>query len=64
LATSATRSIADHRNRTERALCRSCPHGAAALVGGGIVFALALVLPGLVSLRGFCAVYLAVREDG
>lgn len=39
------------------------PHGAAALVGGGIVFALALVLPGLVSLRGFCAVYLAMRES-
>jgi hypothetical protein len=38
-------------------------HGAAALVGGGVVFALALVLPGLVSLRGFCAVYLATRED-
>lgn len=39
------------------------PHGAAALVGGGVVFALALVLPGLVSLRGVCAVYLALRDD-
>ncbi len=38
-------------------------HGAAALVGGGVVFALALVLPGLVSLRGVCAIYLAMRED-
>lgn len=35
-------------------------HGAAALVGGGVVFALALVLPGLVYLRGACAVYLAM----
>jgi hypothetical protein len=36
--------------------------GAAALVGGGMVFALALVLPGLVYLRGACAVYLALDE--
>lgn len=35
-------------------------HGAAALVGGGVVFALGLVLPGLVYLRGACAVYLAL----
>lgn len=39
----------------------AAPHGAAALVGGGVVFALALVLPGLVYLRGACAVYLALR---
>lgn len=38
-------------------------HGAAALVGGGVVFALALVLPGLVYLRGACAVYLAMDEE-
>jgi len=38
------------------------PLGMAALVGGGVVFALALVLPGLVYLRGCCAVYLALRE--
>lgn len=37
-------------------------HGAAALVGGGVVFALALVLPGLVYLRGACAVYLALHD--
>ncbi|MFG6433503.1 hypothetical protein [Roseateles sp. LYH14W] len=37
--------------------------GLAALVGGGIVFALALVLPTLVWLRGCCAVYLAVTEQ-
>jgi hypothetical protein len=37
--------------------------GQAALVGGGMVFALALVLPTLVWLRGCCAVYLAVTED-
>lgn len=36
-------------------------HGAAALIGGGVVFALALVLPGLVYLRGACAVYLALQ---
>jgi hypothetical protein len=38
-------------------------HAAAALVGGGVVFALALVLPGLVYLRGTCSVYLALRDD-
>lgn len=37
-------------------------HGAAALVGGGVVFAVALVLPGLVYLRGACAVYVAMCE--
>ena len=37
-------------------------HAAAALVGGGVVFALALVLPGLVYLRGTCAVYLAMTD--
>ncbi|HEX6361530.1 MAG TPA: hypothetical protein VFZ93_01130 [Albitalea sp.] len=39
------------------------PHAAAALVGEGVVFALALVLPGLVYLRGTCSVYLAMCED-
>jgi hypothetical protein len=38
------------------------PHAQAALVGGGLVFMLALVLPGLVYLRGACAVYLALEE--
>ena len=33
----------------------------AATVGGGVVFALALVLPTLVYLRGVCEVYLALR---
>ncbi|PTT89873.1 hypothetical protein DBR42_07010 [Pelomonas sp. HMWF004] len=36
--------------------------GLAALIGGGVVFALALVLPTLVYLRGCCAVYLALTE--
>jgi hypothetical protein len=36
-------------------------HGAAALIGGGAVFALALVLPVLVYLRGLCAVFIVVR---
>lgn len=36
--------------------------GTAALVGGGVVFGIALVLPTLVWLRGCCAVYLAVTE--
>ncbi|MFT7722694.1 MAG: hypothetical protein QM788_07660 [Roseateles sp.] len=36
--------------------------GLAALTGGGVVFALALVLPTLVWLRGCCAVYLALTE--
>jgi hypothetical protein len=40
------------------------PHGAAALVGGGMVFVLALVLPALVYLRGVCALYLALEGDG
>ena len=39
-------------------------HVAAALVGGGVVFALALVLPGLVYLRGTTAVYLALTATG
>jgi len=38
------------------------PMGMAALVGGGVVFAIALVLPSLVYLRGCCAVYLALSE--
>jgi hypothetical protein len=38
----------------------SSAHASAALVGGGLVFALALVLPGLVYLRGTTAVYLAL----
>ncbi len=38
-------------------------HAAAALVGGGVVFALVLLLPGLVYLRGTCAVYLALSDD-
>jgi hypothetical protein len=37
--------------------------GLAALIGGGVVFTLALVLPTLVWLRGCCAVYLALTED-
>jgi hypothetical protein len=41
----------------------STGHAAAALVGGGVVFALALVLPGLVYLRGTCSVYLAMRNS-
>lgn len=36
---------------------------ASALTGGGVVFALALVLPGLVYLRGACTVYLALVES-
>ncbi|MDB6000721.1 MAG: hypothetical protein JWP52_2420 [Rhizobacter sp.] len=36
---------------------------AAAAVGGGVVFALALVLPGLVYLRGACTVYIALCES-
>ncbi len=39
----------------------STGHLAAALIGGGVVFALALLLPGLVYLRGACAVYLAMQ---
>jgi hypothetical protein len=35
---------------------------ASALTGGGVVFALALVLPGLVYLRGACTVYLALSD--
>ena len=36
---------------------------ASALTGGGVVFALALVLPGLVYLRGACTVYFALVES-
>ena len=38
------------------------PLGMAALVGGGAVFAVALVLPTLVYLRGCCAVFLALQD--
>ena len=41
----------------------STGHASAALVGGGVVFALALLLPGLVYLRGTCAVYVALTDD-
>jgi hypothetical protein len=41
----------------------STGHAAAALVGGGVVFAIALLLPGLVYLRGTCAAYLALTDD-
>ena len=41
----------------------SARHVAAALVGGGVVFPLALVLPGLVYLRGAFTVYLALNEE-
>ena len=41
----------------------STGHASAALIGGGVVFALALLLPGLVYLRGTCAVYLALTDD-
>jgi hypothetical protein len=37
-------------------------YGAAALIGGGLVFALALVLPAVVYLRGSCSVFLALQE--
>lgn len=40
----------------------SSPLGMAALIGGGVVFALALVLPTLIYLRGCCAVYLALQD--
>ena len=41
----------------------SSGHAAAALVGGGVVFAIALLLPGLVYPRGTCAAYLALTDD-
>lgn len=41
----------------------STGHAGAALVGGGVVFALALLLPGLVYLRGTCAIYLAMSDE-
>jgi hypothetical protein len=37
------------------------PYVAAALVGGGAVFVLALVLPALVYLSGNCSIYLALE---
>lgn len=37
----------------------SSPYAVAALIGGGVVFAVSLVLPSLVYLRGACAVYLS-----
>jgi hypothetical protein len=40
----------------------SSGHAAAGLIGGGVVFVVALVLPGLVYLRTVCAVYLALTQ--
>ena len=40
----------------------SSGHAAAALIGGGVVFAIALLLPTLVYLRGTCSVYLALAD--
>ena len=39
------------------------PYISAATVGGGVVFAVALVLPTLVYLRGVCEVYLALKAS-
>ena len=40
-------------------------HTSAALTGAGVVFALGLVVPGVVYLRGLCELYLALRRlDG
>jgi hypothetical protein len=38
------------------------PHGSAALVGGGVVFAVALVTPVLITLRGACAAFLVLQR--
>ncbi len=40
---------------------QALPYISSATVGGGVVFAIALVLPTLVYLRGVCEVYLALR---
>lgn len=40
------------------------PHIVAALVGGGLVFALALAMPTLVYLRGVCEIYLLLTDWG
>jgi hypothetical protein len=40
------------------------PYVGAALVGGGLVFMLALALPALVYIRGTCSVYLALEGHG
>lgn len=39
------------------------PHAMAAAVGGGVVFAMALVLPALVYLRGICEMHLALKDS-
>lgn len=39
------------------------PHTMAALVGGGVVFSLALVMPSLVYLRGVCEIYLSLVDS-
>ena len=38
-------------------------HTASALSGAGVVFALGLVVPGVVYLRGLCELYLALRRS-
>ncbi|MCW7538396.1 zinc ribbon domain-containing protein [Aquabacterium sp. A7-Y] len=47
------------RSLTSAGVPVSSPYAVAALIGGGVVFAVSLVLPSLVYLRGACAVYLA-----
>ena len=37
-------------------------YGQAALAGGGVVFVMALVLPGLIYLRGVCSVFVTLEE--
>jgi hypothetical protein len=39
------------------------PHTASALSGAGVVFALGLVVPGVVYLRGLCELFLALRRS-
>lgn len=45
-----------------RGAAAGTPFGQAALVGGGVVFALALVTPALVTLRGACAAFLVLQR--
>lgn len=45
-----------------RGMAAATPYGQAAMVGGGVVFALALVIPALVTLRGTCAAFLLLQR--
>jgi hypothetical protein len=52
-----------HSIRLDQLPRSAVPHIVAALVGGGVVFALAVAMPTLVYLRGICEIYLLLAPS-